>query len=151
MSTPPIRHTELATVYARTAHMHHEHIQHILRSLQLQHQAIRISCTNLDQNVLSISEPFETISINALKELEKEETLLEGVEADLKLLNRVTVHLDFCSHAVRMAIENGDPPRVLANYVSEQKMKQVAETCSKSHGAFFFARTTCFDRLLILL
>ena len=114
--------------------MHHEHIQHILRSLQLQHQAIRISCTNLDQNVLSISEPFDAIAISALKELEKEESLLEGVDSDLLLLNKVTVHLDFCSHGVRMGIEAGDPPRVLANYVSEQKMKQVAETCSKTHG-----------------
>ena len=42
--------------------------------------------------------------------------------------------MEFCSAAVRMAIEAGDPQRVLGDYVSRQKMKNVADTCTHTHG-----------------
>ena len=137
-STPPIRHTQLATSYARASHLHHEHIQQILRSLHFQHQAIRIASTTLDFNVLAISETFESIALNARKELEKQSSLLAGLDADLELISRVGVHVEFCSAAVRMAIEAGDPHRVLGDYVSKQKMKQVADACMRTHGSFFY-------------
>ena len=138
-STPPIRHNHLATSYARASHLHHEHIQLLLRSLHFQHQAIRIASTTLDFNVLAISETFESIGLNARKQLEKQSSLLAGLDSDLELISRVGVHVEFCSAAVRMAIEAGDPHRVLGDYVSKQKMKQVADACVKTHGSFFYS------------
>jgi autophagy-related protein 11 len=38
------------------------------------------------------------------------------------------------SPAVRKAIDSGERPRTLGDYVSNVKMKQVAETCSRTHG-----------------
>ncbi|PPQ78611.1 hypothetical protein CVT25_010575 [Psilocybe cyanescens] len=132
-ATPPIRHAALATSYARTAQVHHEHVQHTLRSLSLQHQALQIASTSLDYHILQIYETFDAFAINARKELEKQWSLLEGLDADLDLLSRVGVHVEFCSTAVRMAIEAGDKPRVLTDYVSKLKMRQVADGCTKSH------------------
>lgn len=136
-ATPPIRHAALATSYARTAQVHHEHVQHTLRSLSLQHQALQIASTSLDYHILQIYETFDAFAINARKELEKQWSLLEGLDADLDLLSRVGVHVEFCSTAVRMAIEAGDKPRVLTDYVSKLKMRQVADGCTKSHGSCY--------------
>lgn len=135
-TTPPIRHASLATSYTRTSHIHHEHIQHTLQSLSLQQQALQIASMNLDFHILRISETFDEFAVNARKELEKQASLLEGLDSDLDLLERVAVHVEFCSTAVRMAIEAGDPQRVLADYVSKQKMRQVADTCARTHGVF---------------
>ena len=138
-STPPIRHNQLATSYARASHLHHEHVQLLLRSLHFQQQAIRIASTTLDFNVLAISETFEGIALNARNQLEKQNSLLAGLDSDLELISRVGVHVEFCSNAVRMAIEAGDPHRVLGDYVSKQKMKQVADACVRTHGSFLYS------------
>ena len=87
--------------------------------------------------MLAISETFEGIAVNARKELEKQTSLLVGLDSDLELISRVGVHVEFCSAAVRMAIEAGDPHRVLGDYVSKQKMKQVADACVRTHGSSF--------------
>jgi autophagy-related protein 11 len=133
-TTPPIRHAQIAASYARTAQLHHEHVQHLLQSISLQHKALQIASNNLDFHVLAISETFDNIAVNGRKELEKQASLLDGLDADLELISRVSVHVEFCSAAVRMAIEAGEPHRVLADYVSKPKMKQVADTCAKTHG-----------------
>ena len=114
--------------------MHHEHITHILQSLQLQHQSLLLSFSNLSSNITTLSSPFAAIAESAVKELGKQASLLEGVDADLALIGKVEVHAEFCSMPVRMAIAQGERHRVLADYVSQQKMKQVAETCAKTHG-----------------
>ncbi|KAF8903289.1 hypothetical protein CPB84DRAFT_1814678 [Gymnopilus junonius] len=132
-TTPPIRHASLAASYARTAQIHHEQIQHTLQSLSLQQQSLQIASMNLDFHILRISETFDEFAVNARKELEKQMSLLEGLDSDLDLLSKVAVHVEFCSTAVRMAIEAGDPQRVLADYVSKQKMKQVGDTCARTH------------------
>jgi autophagy-related protein 11 len=103
----------------------------------VQHSALQITSTNLDFHVLSISEMFDGIASGARSELEKQALLLNGLEADLELISRVRVHLEFCSAAVKMAIEAGDPQRVLGDYVSRQKMKNVADTCAHTHGGSF--------------
>ncbi|KAF4618429.1 hypothetical protein D9613_010150 [Agrocybe pediades] len=122
-TTPPIRPATLATSYTRTAQIHHDHVQQTLRSLTLQRQALQIASTNLDYHVLQLHETFDEFAVNARKELEKQASLLEGLEADLDLLTRVAIHVEFCSTAVRLAIEAGDPHRVLADYVSKQRMR----------------------------
>lgn len=105
-----------------------------MHSITLQHDGIRIASTSLDMNVLSVADIFQTISETSKKELERQALLLAGVDADLDIINRVNIHVDFMSTSVRKTIENGERHRTLGDYVSNQKMKQVAEVCSKTHG-----------------
>ena len=133
-TTPPIRHAQLAASYARAAHKHHESIQHYVQSLTFQNQGLQIASKSLDYNILAVSESFDGVAVNARRELEKQASLLSGVDADLDLISQVAVHVEFCSEAVRMAIEAGDPQRVLGDYVSKQKMQTVKDTCAKTHG-----------------
>jgi autophagy-related protein 11 len=76
---------------------------------------------------------FEELSSGAQKELEKQEVLLSGVDADLEIISRMRIHAEFMSPAVRKAMEAGERARTLGDYVSNMKMRQVAETCAKSH------------------
>jgi autophagy-related protein 11 len=84
-----------------------------------------------------MSDGFEGIAGNARKELDKQATLLAGLEADLDIISRVKIHVEFMSPAVRNAIEAGEKPRTLGDYVSNVKMKQVAETCARTNGEAF--------------
>jgi autophagy-related protein 11 len=88
----------------------------------------------LDLNVLAIVDVFDGIASGAQKDLEKQEVLLSGVDADLEIISRVRIHAEFMSPAVRKAMEAGEKARTLGDYVSNMKMRQVAETCAKSHG-----------------
>jgi autophagy-related protein 11 len=100
----------------------------------LQRQGLQIASKNLDFNVLAVFETFDGLAANAQRELQKQESLLTGVDADLELISKVAVHVEFCSEAVRTAIEAGDPQRVLGDYVSKQKMQTVKDSCAKTHG-----------------
>jgi autophagy-related protein 11 len=133
-ATPPFRPSQLATTYLRTAHVHKEHVNNTLNSLRYQHEALRIAFTSLDLNVLAIMDVFEGISQSAQQDLEKQETLLAGVDADLEIISRVKIHAEFMSAATRKAVEAGERARTLGDYVSNVKMKQVAETCARTHG-----------------
>lgn len=124
-------------------------MQHYLHSLTIQHQGLQIASKSLDFNVLAICETFERVAENARRELEKQASLLSGVDADLELISRVAVHVEFCSEAVRMAIEAGDPQRMLGDYVSKQKMQAVKDTCIKTHGEFYLMIGSFTCRLLI--
>jgi len=96
---------------------------------------LQIASKSLDFNILAITETFEGIASNSRRELEKQLLLLNGVDADLELISRLEVHLEFCSENVRLAIEAGESSqRVLGDYVSKQKMQIVKETCAKTHG-----------------
>jgi autophagy-related protein 11 len=77
---------------------------------------------------------FEGLGASCTAELEKQMTLLGGLESDLDIIRQVRVHADFVSPQVRKAIETGEKHRTLGDYVSNGKMMQVAETCEKSHG-----------------
>lgn len=72
--------------------------------------------------------------LTASRDLDRQAILLAGVDADLDLIGRVEIHIEFMSSAVRKAIENGERPRTLGDYVSNAKMKQVAEACARTHG-----------------
>jgi len=133
-ATPPFRPSQLATTYLRTARIHKEHVNNTLSSLRCQHEALRIATTSLDLNVLAIMDVFEGISQSVQKELEKQETLLAGVDADLEIISRIKIHGEFLSPATRKAVEAGERARTLGDYVSNVKMKQVAETCARTHG-----------------
>lgn len=133
-ATPPFRPSQLAASYLHTAHIHHEHITQMLISLHYQHGAIRIASSSLDLNVLAIVDTFEGIAAGSRRELEKQALLLAGLEADLDLISKVRIHVEFMSPAVRKSIESGEKSRTLGDYVSNVKMKQVAETCARTHG-----------------
>ncbi|KIK54177.1 hypothetical protein GYMLUDRAFT_48975 [Collybiopsis luxurians FD-317 M1] len=132
-ATPPFRPSQLAASYLRTAHAHHEQINHLAVSLQFQFEATRIASRSLDMNVLAILDTFEGIASGSRKELARQASLLAGLEADLEIISRVSIHTDFMSPGVRKAIESGEKSRTLGDYVSNVKMKQVAETCARTH------------------
>ncbi|KAG5636477.1 hypothetical protein H0H81_007895 [Sphagnurus paluster] len=139
-ATPPIRASQLAASYLRVSQIHHDHINNITLSLHYQHEALRIASANLDLNVLAIVDTFEGIAAGSRRELEKQVMLLSGLEADLDLISRVRIHGEFMSPAVRKSIEAGEKSRTLGDYVSNVKMKQVAETCARTHGILYPAR-----------
>ncbi|KAJ6624249.1 putative peripheral membrane protein [Mycena sp. CBHHK59/15] len=132
-ATPPFRPSQLGTSYLHTAHTHKEHIGHMLASLHCQHDAVRIASTSLDLHVLAIVDTFESVASGSRRELEKQAALLSGLEADLDIISHVRIHTEFVSPSVRKAIESGDKPRTLGDYVSNVKMKQVADTCARTH------------------
>jgi autophagy-related protein 11 len=97
---------------------------------------VRIASSSLDLNVLAIADVFEGIAGSARAELEKQAGLLAGLEADLEIISRVKIHVEFMSPAVRKAVEAGEKARTLGDYVSNVKMKQVADTCARTHGEY---------------
>lgn len=132
-ATPPFRPAQLAISYLRAAHVHNDHISGLYKSLVCQNEAMRIASSSLDLNVLSIIDIFDAVAVLSRKELDKQAILLAGISADLDLISRVKVHVDFVSSNARRAIESGDKPRTLGDYVSNVKMMQVAETCGRTH------------------
>ncbi|KAG2139502.1 putative peripheral membrane protein [Suillus cothurnatus] len=132
-TTPPYRPSQLAASYLRTAHTHLEHIVHTVATLHRQHQAARIASSSLELNVLTIADVFDGIAMTARKDLERQAALLAGLDADLEIISRMKIHVEFMSPAARTAIENGERPRTLGDYVSNVKMKQVADACARTH------------------
>ncbi|KAI0346465.1 putative peripheral membrane protein [Trametopsis cervina] len=133
-STPPLRPSHLGSSYLRTAHIHHEEVNRTLIALRHQYDALRIASSSLDFHVLSIQEAFESVTSSAERELQKQESLLTGLEADLEIIQHISVHREFLSEKARKAIEAGDPVRTLGAYVSGEKMRQVAGTCERTHN-----------------
>ncbi|KAF9010058.1 putative peripheral membrane protein [Cyathus striatus] len=132
-ATPPVRPSQIASSYLKAARAHHDFVKETLVSLHHQHEAIRIASTSLEHHVLPIVDTFESLARNFREELERQAALLSGVDADLELVCRVQIHVEFLSTAMRKAIEAGDRPRTLGDYVSSPKMKQVADTCMRTH------------------
>ncbi|KAJ7064694.1 putative peripheral membrane protein [Mycena amicta] len=116
----PFRPSTLAASYLRTAHIHREH-------------SIQVALTSLEYNVLQIGDTFDGISAASRRELEKQGALLAGLDGDLTIISRVQIHVEFVSPTVRKAIEAGEKPRTLSDYVSTVKMRSVANTCAETH------------------
>ena len=83
---------------------------------------------------MDIHDAFDTISVGAQRQLDKQESLLTGLDADLQIVARVPVHKEFVSPNLRRAMEAGERGRTLGDYISPDKMKQVTETCQRTHG-----------------
>ncbi|KAJ8518823.1 hypothetical protein ONZ45_g4127 [Pleurotus djamor] len=132
-ATPPFRPSELAQSYSQSAHIHVQHVESIMTSLTYQHEAIRVASNSLDNHLLNILDAFESVSLGARKELEKQAALVAGVDADLEIIGRVQVHSDFLSENMRGAIQSGGKPRTLGDYVMYTKMKQVSGSCARTH------------------
>lgn len=71
--------------------------------------------------------------------MNKQALLLDTLDSDLAIAGNVKIHSDFMSVAARRAIEAGDKERTLGSYVSVEKMKQVADGCTKIHGTLLFS------------
>ncbi|KAH9922465.1 uncharacterized protein B0H18DRAFT_1017593 [Fomitopsis serialis] len=132
-STPPFRISQLASSYEHAAQQHHEHVQRTLTSLHYQHSALRIASSVLDLHVLAMADVFEGVSSAAQRETDKQAALLGGLDADLEIVTRVHVHKEFMSTAMRKAMDVGERGRTLGDYVSRVKMRQVADSCMRTH------------------
>jgi len=84
--------------------------------------------------VLNVADVFDGIAVGARRELDKQATLLTSVAADLEMASRVHVHREFMSVAMQRAIDSGGRARTLGDYVSNEKMSQVADVCRRTHG-----------------
>lgn len=135
-ATPPLRPHQLATSYLQAASTHHSQILHFNNTIKTQHQAISIASSTLDMNTLAITDAFSQLAEGARMELDKQESLLAGLDADLEIIDKINIHPEFMNPTVRRAIEAGDKSRTLGYYVSKVKMKQVAETCRKTHREY---------------
>lgn len=124
----------IAEAYLRTSHAHQEFTAHTVSGIHYQQEALRISSRTLDLNVLAISDVYDAFAASARQELEKQAMLLEGLELDLVIVSKVRIHSDFLSANVRRAVEAGEKARTLGDYVSNVKMRQVAEGCAKVHS-----------------
>ncbi|KIY47494.1 hypothetical protein FISHEDRAFT_45285 [Fistulina hepatica ATCC 64428] len=132
-STPPVRATQLAGTHLRAATAHLDQVQRLASSLHYQHEAIHIASTSIDLHVLALFDVFDNVAESARRELDKQAMLLAGLQADLELISRVHIHVEFVSPNMRKAIAAGDRPRTLGDYVSHVKMRQVSDTCTRLH------------------
>jgi autophagy-related protein 11 len=103
--------------------------------LRCQQSALRIASTVLDLNVLNVADVFDGVAAGAHRELEKQAILIASVDSDLEMASRVHIHREFMSSAVQRAMDAGGRARTLGDYVSDEKMRQVAETCRGTHGS----------------
>lgn len=126
--------SQVATAYLRTAHSHATEVERTVTSLRYQLDALKIASNTLDLHVLAISDAFEGISSSAQPELNKQATLLGGIDADLDIIGHVKVHREFLSANVRQAIDAGEKPRTLGHYVNRDKMVEVAQSCRRVHS-----------------
>jgi autophagy-related protein 11 len=88
--------------------------------------------------VLNVADVFDGVAAGAHRELEKQATLINNVDADLEMASRVQIHREFMSSAVQRAMDTGSRARTLGDYVSAEKMRHVADACRRTHGSFFF-------------
>ncbi|KAH9998573.1 hypothetical protein BJV77DRAFT_1156392 [Russula vinacea] len=132
-ATPPFKPSQLGASYHRAALAHQQSIARTLESLRCQQSALRIASTVLDLNVLNVADVFDGVAAGAHRELEKQANLIASVDTDLEMASRVQIHREFMSSAVQRAMDAGSRARTLGDYVSNEKMRQVAETCRRTH------------------
>ncbi|KAH9026734.1 putative peripheral membrane protein [Lactarius pseudohatsudake] len=132
-ATPPFRPSQLGASYHRAAQAHQQSINRTLDSLRCQKSALKIASTALDLNVLNVADVFDGVAAGARRELDKQANLLASVDADLVMASRVHVHREFMSVAMQRAIDSGGRARTLGDYVSNEKMDQVADACRRTH------------------
>ena len=135
-ANPNLKPAQIGALYLRAARANNQSLLHLLASMRVQLGALRIASGNLDNNVLDLSDVYEGVAKATLQELERQSSLLAGIDADLNMIDRVDVHRQFLSATMQRAIDQGDKGRTLADYVARDKMRQVAQTCSKLHSTF---------------
>ncbi|KZV76457.1 hypothetical protein PENSPDRAFT_741294 [Peniophora sp. CONT] len=132
-ANPSLVPAQIGALYLRAARANHQSLLHLLASLRVQLAALRIASGNLDKNVLDLSDVYDGVAAATFQELERQNALLAGIDADLNMIDRVDVHRQFLSATMQRAIDQGEKGRTLADYVARDKMRQVAQTCTKVH------------------
>ncbi|TCD71903.1 oligomeric, coiled-coil, peripheral membrane protein [Steccherinum ochraceum] len=128
---PSARAPQVAASYLRTARIHSDELDRTLRSLRYQNEALRIASSALDLHVLAIADAFEGITSGAQHELDKQAALLAGVEADLEIATRVTIHREFLSETYRKAMDKGEKARTLGDYELQERFLHVKDTMAQ--------------------
>jgi autophagy-related protein 11 len=114
-----------------------------MESLRYQQSALRIASTVLDLNVLNVADVFDGVAVGAHRELERQATLISSVGTDLEMASRIQVHREFMSATMQRAMDAGNRGRTLGDYVSNEKMLQVADSCRRTHGRLCFSFRIC--------
>lgn len=83
---------------------------------------------------------FDGVAATASRDLTRQASLLISVDADLDIVDQVEVHVEFLSPTMRKAIEGGERPRMLGTYVARDRMKLVADGCSRIHSEWLSGR-----------
>lgn len=135
-STPPFRPHQFAAAYHHIAQDHAETVSRVANAIGQQSLALGIASRNLDLNILALSEAFEPFAQGAQSTFDAQTRLLSSLEADLAAVAAVKIHPSFLSLAARRAIESGDKARTLGDYVANDKMRQVADSCARISGEF---------------
>jgi hypothetical protein len=120
----------------------------LINAIKNQLEALRIASSNLDLNLLTISDTYESFAEFAQVELRTQEQLLQNIDTDLEVISKVKIHPEFLSPAARRSHENGERSRTLGDYVSNSKMKQVADNCATLHGGLFFQSCHILSKFL---
>ncbi|KDQ06894.1 hypothetical protein BOTBODRAFT_192771 [Botryobasidium botryosum FD-172 SS1] len=130
----PIEPTAPLTSYLHAAHSHSTFISHVFTAISSQAFSLQVAYANLSAFVSSVSDTFDAFEAFALRELARQEELLRNHEVDLEIIGRVKIHPEFLRVAGRKAGSAGEgKSKTLGDYISNSKMKQVAEACAKLH------------------
>ncbi|KAI9507608.1 putative peripheral membrane protein [Russula earlei] len=132
-ATPPFKPSQLSASYHRAALAHQQSTARTLESLRCQQSALRIASTVLDLNVLNVADVFDGVAAGAHRELEKQANLIASIDSDLEMVSRVQIHREFMSTAMQRAMDAGNRGRTLGDYVSNEKMYQVGDSCRRTH------------------
>lgn len=85
---------------------------------------------------MALADTFDSFRNVAQRELDRQQSLLQGHNLDLEIISKVKVHPEFLSATVRRGVEATGRERTLGDYVSSSKMRMVAESCSRLHGGY---------------
>ncbi|KAH7344781.1 hypothetical protein B0J17DRAFT_624081 [Rhizoctonia solani] len=102
-------------------------------SIGIQHQALSIVLRNLESHAMVLADTFDAFRNVAQRELDRQQSLLDGHKLDLEIISKVKVHPEFLSVTVRRGVEATGRERTLGDYVSSSKMQMVAESCARLH------------------
>ncbi|KAG8716039.1 oligomeric, coiled-coil, peripheral membrane protein [Ceratobasidium sp. 423] len=114
--------------------MYLQHICSLGISVGVQHQALSIVLRNLESHVMVLVDAFDSFRNVAQRELDRQQSLLDGHKLDLEVISKVKIHPEFLSATVRRGVEAAGRERTLGDYVSGSKMQMVAESCARLHS-----------------
>ncbi|CAE6533282.1 unnamed protein product [Rhizoctonia solani] len=115
------------------AEMYLQRIRSLETSIGIQHQALSIVLRNLESHAMVLADTFDAFRNVAQRELDRQQSLLDGHKLDLEIISKVKVHPEFLSVTVRRGVEATGRERTLGDYVSSSKMQMVAESCASLH------------------
>ncbi|KAF8761167.1 Autophagy-related protein 11 [Rhizoctonia solani] len=116
------------------AEMYLEHIRSQGTSVEIQRQALSTVLRNLESHAIVLMDAFDIFRSVAQRELNRQQSLLDGHKFDLEIISKVKVHPEFLSITVRRGVEATGRERTLGDYVSSSKMHMVAESCGRLHS-----------------